>query len=298
MKKIALVHLVRSRNGIEPLKRFLDSYLRNPGEIEHELLIIFKGFNSSRELSLYRDVLAGTPYREMSAPDIGFDIGSYMIAFQAFRHEYPYFCFTNSFSEILHPGWLELLYRHASRPEVGLVGATGSYQSISSGAEYPTYSFMKNISPLKSFLVKPFLACLHYYRSRYFMRFPNPHIRTNGFMLPSSVMDTLQVGRMRRKMDAYYFESGRNGLTQQILRMGKKALIVGADGIGYDIPEWYRSNTFWLGDQKNLLISDNQTRAYAQSELIMKIRYSYYAWREDAWPNATALQSEAPPTAL
>lgn len=104
-------------------------------------------------------------------------------------------------------------------------------------------------------------------------------------MLSTPVMDGVRTWRMRRKMDAYHFESGRKGLTLQILQMGKKALVVGADGRGYDIPDWYKCNSFWRGNQENLLVSDNQTRAYAEGDLRRRILYSYCAWREQAWPN-------------
>ena len=83
-------------------------------------------------------------------------------------------------------------------------------------------------------------------------------------------------------MDAYKCESGRRSITNQIIKSGKTILVIGKDGKAYEKEDWWKSNTFWRGSQQNLLISDNQTRAYAESEQRQKMIYSYYAWGENA----------------
>ena len=50
MKELCLVHLARACNGIEPFRRFLDSYRDNPGGIDHDLLVVFKGFERQEEI--------------------------------------------------------------------------------------------------------------------------------------------------------------------------------------------------------------------------------------------------------
>jgi hypothetical protein len=65
------------------------------------------------------------------------------------------------------------------------------------------------------------------------------------------------------KVDAWKMESGKKGLTRQILDMNLKILVVGKDGRGYEKEQWDKSDTFCKGRQSNLLISDNQTRAYS-----------------------------------
>src|SRR5665213_1673531 len=44
-----VVHLVRAANGIEPFRAFLESYVRHPAGLQHELVLLFKGFSSDRE---------------------------------------------------------------------------------------------------------------------------------------------------------------------------------------------------------------------------------------------------------
>lgn len=94
----------------------------------------------------------------------------------------------------------------------------------------------------------------------------------------------LNVAPMRRKFDAYLFESGRHGLTRQILGMGKPVFVVGRDGNAYDMRDWHLSNTFWRGNQENLLVADNQTRKYEASDKQVRTLYSSFAWGPAADP--------------
>jgi hypothetical protein len=92
--------------------------------------------------------------------------------------------------------------------------------------------------------------------------YPNAHIRTNAFMIErQSFLDTLPSSLITKK-DTYLYESGPDSLTRQILRRGKRVVIVGRDGRSYDIDQWPKSGTFRLGDQRNILVQDNQTRAF------------------------------------
>ena len=77
---------------------------------------------------------------------------------------------------------------------------------------------------------------------------------------------------------SYKFESGKNSLTSQIINKDKKVIVVGKDGIGYDKEHWDSSNTFWISEQENLLISDNQTRAYVNGDSEKKSYFSRIAW--------------------
>ena len=45
--------------------------------------------------------------------------------------------------------------------------------------------------------------------------------------------------------------------------------------------QWNRSGTFLQGRQENLLVSDNQTRAYDSASEAKRRQLSVYAWGED-----------------
>lgn len=75
--EIAVVHLVRAVNGIAPLKLFLESYQRNDGGIEHDLIVVMKGFGQDIETKEYFELLSSFECRTLNVTDIGLDITAY-----------------------------------------------------------------------------------------------------------------------------------------------------------------------------------------------------------------------------
>ena len=108
--------------------------------------------------------------------------------------------------------------------------------------------------------------------------FPNPHVRTNAFMVRRKDFIELSRGAMKRKFQAYLFESGRRSLSNKIIKKGLEIAVVGKNGKRYSPQQWKESNTFWIGEQENLLISDNQTELYDKAELYYKKYLSFIAW--------------------
>lgn len=279
MADICVVYLVRAQNGIEPLQKFLDSYGRNRGGLKHDFCVLFKGFPEEKEPTKYEQRLSDYPHRSLFVRDFGYDITSYFIAARTL--DYPYFCFLNSYSLILDENWLTKMYRYISEKDVGLVGATGSYESIYSDfAEQ--YRIMKTILSYRRIDRRLWMRyCLMKHKS-YFFPFPNYHIRTNAFMIRGTLMRKICLPRIHTKMDAWRFESGKDSLTQQVLRMNLRVLVIGKDGIGYNKEDWFKSNTFWQGNQDNLLIADNQTNEYSRGDVEAKKRHSRLAWADNA----------------
>ena len=312
MNDICVVHLVRAQNGIAPLKDFLESYKQNPGGIEHDLLILFKGFESEKQLQEYRLVLKSFKYKELHVPDEGFDITAYFAVPRSFN--YKYYCFLNSFSIILDAEWLLKMYRYISMDEVGLVGATGSYQSLYVAADanqrklliekiiqkskYPglrSYWIGRLDWTLRHLVGKcwTFRHLVNEWRFKsYFDPYPNYHIRSNAFMLRQNEIKKIVCPKIRNKIDAYKCESGKRSITKQVIKLGKAVLVIGKDGKAYEKGDWWKSNTFRRCGQENLLISDNQTRAYAESDLSGKKHSSHSAWGANAWPDMTVLKVE------
>lgn len=273
MSDICVVHLVRAKNGLEPFKLFLTSYRLNRGGIEHDLLLIFKGFHKNVSLSNYLKLLEGIPYKSVYMRDFGFDINGYFLAARTFN--YKYYCFLNSFSTLLDSEWLLKLYLHIKKPDVGVVGATGSYESyytnILKGQENNEVVRLRLLRRAGRWLART----KHKY---YFEPFPNYHIRTNGFMIAGTVMKRLRHGLILTKMDAHRFESGRNSMTKQIFAMSLNAIVVGKNGKGFGKEDWYKSETFRQGDQNNLLIADNRTNTYLRASPEQKKLMAVITW--------------------
>jgi hypothetical protein len=113
---------------------------------------------------------------------------------------------------------------------------------------------------------------------RLFPPFPNPHIRSNGFMLRREQLLALHPSTTPRKVDASLFESGVDSLTAKVRRRGYSAVVVGRDSHGYEVAEWHKSGTFRLGDQRNLLIADNHTRAFEAMSAGARLTHARMTW--------------------
>ena len=272
MSDICVVHLVRKRNGLEPFEKFLDSYLNHKAGNEHTLLIIYKGFNGKSDVTAYEKLLAGIPHTCLFLSDIGFDLRPYFIA--AGKSESKYLCYLNSFSVILADNWLLKLHTHIKKTGVGLAGATGSLGSIGPG---PVITQKK--PPLWKKILRPLgWRLLARYLRLYFSPFPNPHIRTNGFMISSDNMRNIRHRFVFAKMHAFRLESGKNSITNQIKKMGLNVILVGRDGLGVEENEWHASNIFWTQTQSNLLIADNQTRRFDAADFETRAFLENFAW--------------------
>jgi hypothetical protein len=299
VRDLAVVHLVRKQNGLAPFERFLASLRSHPCGAPHDLVILFKGFNG--DCADYDEVLGDIPHKRLFVPDRGFDINAYFEAVE--RLDYPRFCFFNSYSRILSEGWLEKLVRCFEAANVGLVGATGSCQSIAGGytreqrrldALPPVRRLWTRVGralvdrrphAMAQRAARMVLRAAGVWRpSRDFPAFPNPHLRTNAFMASRDVLRRVKRGPLRLKLSAYKFESGKDSLTNQVRAMGLRVLVVGRDGRGYDPEDWHLSNTFWQSKEENLLVADNQTELYMSADPSTRAELAQYAWGDHARP--------------
>lgn len=300
MADLAVVHLVRRQNGTAPFRRFLASLKAHPAGVPYDLVIVFKGFGSD-QVAEYEQLLKGTSHHRMFVSDRGFDINAYFGAVEKF--DYAYFCFLNSYSQILADGWLEKLRRWMDVSGVGLVGATGSWQSIAGG--YTTeqrrlqgmppvtrtgvriWRALKDRRPraMAQRALRVLFRLAGIWRpARDFPPFPNFHLRTNAFMASRATLRAVRPGPMRLKLTAYRFESGRDSLTNQVRSLGQAVRVVGRDGEAYEPERWHLSNTFWQSRQENLLVADNQTESYAAADQAGRAELAQYAWGDRALP--------------
>jgi hypothetical protein len=297
--EIGVVHLVRRKNGLAPFERFLDSYQACPAGVPHDLVLIFKGFTFGRGTQDYDRLLVNVPHRRIYLADYGFDLRPYFKAVAMLEHRY--LCFLNSFSRILERDWLAKLYDCAMVKGVGVVGATASYQSFCNPERDRLLQEMTLPARIRWRMGHVFkdrdprqiaqrggawlLGELGLWDpARYFPLFPNHHVRTNAFMASRETLARVRIGPVIFKMSAYLFESGRNSLTNQIMRLGLRPLLVGRDGMGYEKEQWHQANIFRQGNQENLLVADNQTDLYARSDAAFRAELSAFAWREMARP--------------
>jgi hypothetical protein len=121
-----------------------------------------------------------------------------------------------------------------------------------------------------------------------FPRFPNAHLRSNGFIVDRELLLNCFAHIEPTKKAAYAFESGSNSLSAQIIRRGKRLALVGRNGELYGESRWSMSNTFRLGTQSNLLLADNQTRVFGNLSEDERNTYVMMSWGLKACDRARA----------
>jgi hypothetical protein len=256
---ICLIHLAWAPLGASTVEAFVAAYRRCSGGTPHRLAVIFNGFRGSgdQRLAAVERALEPIDYEALTTPRAMIDLGAYRWA--AGEVGASKLCFVNSYSRPLVDGWLALLASPHSHAEVGITGIGGSYESAYTAAP---------------FWLRPV-------RRRDFTPFPNPHLRTNGFMVDRGLFLGLDWPAPRRKAAAWALESGKHSMSRQLWARGLEVLVVGRDGVAYPPDRWRDSATFRSGDQHNLLIADNRTEQYRQAAPALRRRLEEMAWGDD-----------------
>lgn len=296
----AVVHLVRHANGHEPLDAFLSSYESHDAGCEHDLILLCKGFPRAEELAPVRRRARGLTAGELTVSDDGFDITAYLAASELLPHRR--LCFVNSFATVAAPRWLGLLTAALDGPGRGLAGATGSWGSHRSFAlsllRLPNgyQGALRDRAAMVAVPDSERTARLGRLRRRAstalglpgeivgYPGFPAPHVRTNAFVIERSLLSSLSRGTLRTKSAACRFESGTRGLTSQLRNRGLEAVVVGRDGVALGHEQWPDADLFWQGSQCDLLVADNQTRAYDRGSPTTREWLSRQAWGPRARP--------------
>jgi len=315
LARIGVIYLCRFAEGERPVRAFVDSYRAHAAGADHDLHVIFKGFPDKSSLAAVRALFGELPVNPLELEDSGYDIGSYFVAAQMVtNHRLIFF---NTFTELLADDWLKKFETALRLPGVGLVGATGSWQSprslyqaswrralywIRHPLEYarradadrlPIWDSRKAqdatapvVEAEGSNAHSAFARIGHsLYRLIRFDRhllpyapYPNPHIRTNAFMVERDRFVALKVHSFNTKFDVYRFESGFDSLTSQIIAQGLRPVVVDRNGEVYEVADWKTSATYWIDDQKNLIAADNRTRDYSGGTARDRALLQAHAW--------------------
>jgi glycosyltransferase involved in cell wall biosynthesis len=312
--EIAVVFLARSQDGSTAgIELFVESYRRFAAGVKHDLIVLRKGGMRKRGAKLALDImLEGTGVQYIDFDDTAYDIQAYLSAAALLKHEFV--CFLNTHSEIMADDWLKKLYAPFAMKDVGVTGATASYESISDSIEInakaiwltstdsipynedlaevlgprlqthaPQWMAKRGLGGISQdndcaglvpSATKDYDLELRYakhwsavtgpggplYSLADFKRFPNPHIRTNAFLMRRELLIDLKFDLDNSKLACLQFESGPAGLYARLEQRGLKSILVGADGRTFDVDRWIESHTFRLGDQSNIMVKDNRVR--------------------------------------
>jgi hypothetical protein len=256
MSDIAVFYLARLKEGFPAFDAFAQSLRKHPAGLDHDLIVICKGFKRRSEFAVVSAIFKGIPHQITTVDDdIGQDIHSYKAAAERFSHTYA--CFINTFTELKSADWLKKLFEALSLPRVGIVGATASFESLNNSWELLTKvqwlvtqpaAYNSELNKAFNWLIQlsdpqtaatmrsPYKrlrravgdiwhrrqniqSILHHHQSVWlalssrgqsfqfahdYPRFPNPHIRSNVFMLRRDdlVKMPLQTGGIQSSLGA------------------------------------------------------------------------------------------------
>jgi hypothetical protein len=247
---MCVFYLAWTPYGIASAERFLASYRRHPAGTPHRLVLILAGPGEDRDP--WRRAFAEVEHEELSL-GAGLDLEHYREAVDRVVAER--YLFLNTVSEVLAGDWVAHLERPLLEPEVGMVGATGSYESPNAVRPGPLRRLRPGHEP-----------------------FPNPHLRTNAFALERELLLSLDWPRGMSRLETVRLEGGARSLTRQVRERGLETLVVGRDGVAYPPERWMQSATYRSGEQENLLIADNRTRHYQTGGRLTRWGLAWLAW--------------------
>ena len=292
--RTAVVHLVWQPAGTPALEAFLRSYAQHDAGAEHDLVLLYNGFDREPPP---REFAAGTApaAREIVLDERCLDLRAYREAASRLPHER--LCLLNSYSAVLAAGWLAKLEAPLADRAVGASGATGSYASH---LEYGLYQLGLR-SPYGRALASRRAAreAMHALsgtpvpgpvghwayslaqvvrQRRGAARFPSPHLRTNAFVIERTLFEQVCSGPMATKWDTHLLESGPGSITARLRALSRPPVVVDRHGVAREVADWHRGDVFMQADQADLLVADNQTASYANASREQRAVLSALAW--------------------
>ena len=265
--KPIVVYLACKPLGIEYLKNFVKNYKYFDSGYDHDLIVCFKQFGNYKELDPWKKEIS-LKFIEFYDDNIqmDYDIGSYL----RIAKNYPKrkILFLGTYTVPNKKNWLKIFVNHYSKKTI--IGSSGSWASLASqflNLEYSQYTIFQQIRWGLFHLLKVKL-------------FPNPHIRTTGFFINSDDLLEVKVNKEKlvKKIETNYFESGRNSLSNQLLKKGFRLIIVNSDNKSFDINEWNKSKTFCLNNQEKLIFLDNKTNQFLRASKNIKEKMTQSHW--------------------
>lgn len=263
-KKPTIVYLISNYDEESNIFSFIKNYKRYKAGLKHNLIICFKNCYSKVFENKIRKKIY--PYSYVKFVDINkndFDWGSYKRI--ALKNKKKLLFFFNCHSYPIKNNWLKFFVNHYKKKTI--LSPTGSYQSIS-------------FSSFNGFYFKDLFRRLYYgiLNFKNFSLFPNPHIRSNCFMIYSEDFLDLKLINCKNKLDTWRNESGRFGMSNQLLTKKFELYVINNDNKKFSIKDWIKSNTYAVGRQSKLLISDKHSREYMLLNKNKKKIYKKNIW--------------------
>ena len=267
MNKFIVVYLISAYDNRENLKQFINNYLKFDAGSKHELVICFKNFDKQDdifkigELKLinYTEFLDNNKFND-------YDWGSYRRISKKYYDKIIFFM--NCHCRPLVNNWLRHFKNNYT--EKTLLGPAGSYESMVNSALKGKHS--------KSKIKSIFYAISNLVD---FPLFPNPHIRSNCFMISASNFLDLKLNKFYKykKKGTWINESGRMGMTNQLKRKKFNIYVINSDGNKFKENEWQKSDTYALNKQSKLIIEDKFSLIFKNKKDNERLNFQNSIWK-------------------
>ncbi len=258
MHEFTPVYLLRKGNPPPWARAFFASFFDNDPGKDIPLIVLCKGYESTKSPPEVNALLP-TQINRIQLQFVS-DDGVDLTAYQKLCERSPKsnFLFLNSHSRLQKPDWYVLFSLGLKKVgKKGVVGASGSWETPDP----------KNI------------------------KFPNPHIRTNAFLIHARTYLDLSKNKVGTRNECLAFEAGKTNLTNQVLQNGGAALIINGNGQLFSPEDWPKSQTFRLMDQEQLLVFDNRSAKYHHGTKKRRWHHATASWGERAAPSSLMLQT-------
>jgi len=267
IKKPLVAYIAYAPFGLVKFKKFILSYLKYSSGEKHDLLICYKGFSDYKEIFKWKSIVPSKHIEFFEKNEKNdFDIGSYFRIAEKYKDRH--ILYISSHQTINCNKWLKIFKNHYK--ENSVICSSAVYTSISSQFLNFYYSQFTKFQQLR-------WGIKHWLNVKYF---PNPHIRTVGFLIKAKDLLSLKIDKNKfiKKIETNYFESGRKGLSNQLLKRGFNLILVNSDNKSFRIRDWGKSKTFYLDNQEKIIFNDNQTYTYFKASQKKKIKMNKSVW--------------------
>jgi hypothetical protein len=263
-KNFVVAYLSSKYVNINSLDNFILNYSKFDPGCEHKLVICFKNL-TSEEIAIRKKKLINIKcdYFIDYEKKNDFEWGTLKRLCQKYNKDI-FWLHDHSYPRV--KGWLRNIVEIYNKKTI--VGCSSSFSSHYSNAFYrkkdDTY-LQIIIKIIKYFFLFP--------------KFPNPHLRTTGFLINASdFLMFIKDKKIDSKIDSFKVESGYNSLTNFFLKNEFKIKIVNSDKKSFDLNKSQMSETFAFKQNNLNLISDNQTREFESYDEEKKNKKRLQVW--------------------
>ena len=266
-EKILVCYLITKFDNKKNLSIFIKNYLNFDSGHPHDLLICFKLLDED-QIRIFKKALINIKYIEYidKYNKNDFDLGSYSRVASDYSTRFIFFL--NSYSYPICDKWLNKITKNYE--ENSILATSASYGSLLS---------LIKLKKIYKFL-NYYLKLIKY--KKIFNPFPNPHIRTTGFLIKANdYINFMNNKLIKTKEDAWKIESGKNSLTNYFKKLNFNIFVINSDGKRFSENEWKLSKTYNYLDQNKSIISDKHIRKYFLLNKTKKIKFQINTWGEE-----------------